>query len=80
MGVTGFEPIPATTLYDRDLHRMPYPGGSNSVSLLADPDLGRLIEAWPALSSAMKAGILAMVDAVQRQGLSLGLSEGADGR
>ena len=43
---------------------MSYPGGSNSVSLSVDPDLGRLIDAWPELSSAMKAGILALVDAV----------------
>jgi hypothetical protein len=28
-----------------------------------DPDLARLVEAWPALPAALKAGILAMVKA-----------------
>jgi hypothetical protein len=29
------------------------------------PDLARLIDAWPTLPAALKAGILAMIDAVQ---------------
>ena len=32
-----------------------------------DPDLARLIEAWPTLPEALRAGILAMVAACSRE-------------
>ncbi len=31
-----------------------------------DPDLGRLIEAWPTLPAALKAGIVAMIEATRK--------------
>jgi hypothetical protein len=31
-----------------------------------DADLGRLIDAWPTLPAAIRAGILAMIDAAKR--------------
>ena len=37
-----------------------------AVSLPSDPDLARLIEAWPTLPPALKAGILAMVEATRK--------------
>jgi hypothetical protein len=33
-----------------------------------DPGLARIVEAWPALPDAIKAGILAMVQAAQARG------------
>ena len=32
-----------------------------------DPDLARLIDAWPTLPEAIRAGILALVDAASKQ-------------
>ena len=37
-----------------------------------DPDLSALIEAWPGLANDVKAGILAMVTAARRGGMSDG--------
>jgi len=34
-------------------------------AVAADPDLGRLIEAWPTLPEAIRRGILAMVEAAR---------------
>ena len=31
-----------------------------------DPDLARLIDAWPTLPEALRAGILAMIDAARK--------------
>jgi hypothetical protein len=33
-----------------------------------DPDLARLIHAWPTLPEALRAGILAMIDAARKDG------------
>jgi hypothetical protein len=33
-----------------------------------DPDLARLIDSWPALPPAIRAGILAMIDAARTDG------------
>lgn len=46
-------------------------GGAKSGALSAnsdpiDPDLQRLIEAWPTLPAALKAGIVAMIDAARK--------------
>jgi hypothetical protein len=35
-------------------------------TVLADPDLAAVVNAWPELPEAIKAGILAMVKAAQR--------------
>ena len=35
---------------------------------LADPDLAAVVDAWPALPEAIKAGILAMVNAASESG------------
>jgi hypothetical protein len=31
-----------------------------------DPDLARVVNAWPSLPSALRAGIVAMIDAAQK--------------
>ena len=36
-----------------------------AVPLPSDPELARLIDAWPTLPEALRTGILAMVDAVK---------------
>ena len=68
MAGTGFELPPENT----GITRASVPSGAESGALGAeralaeapsDPDLARLIEAWPALPEAIKAGILAMVAA-----------------
>jgi hypothetical protein len=33
-----------------------------------DPDLARLIDAWPTLPDALRSGILAMIDAARKNG------------
>jgi hypothetical protein len=33
-----------------------------------DPDLARLIDAWPTLPTALRTGILAMIDAARADG------------
>jgi len=40
------------------------------LALLArkSPDLARVIDAWPVLPAALRAGILAMIDAVCKEG------------
>jgi hypothetical protein len=43
----------------------PEAGSSVGSSLPIDPDLVRVLTAWSALPSAIKAGILAMVEAAQ---------------
>ncbi len=37
-----------------------------AVSLPLDPDLARLVDAWPTLPEALRAGILAMIDAARK--------------
>ena len=37
-----------------------------AVSLPSDPELAHLIEAWPILPEALKAGIMAMIDAARK--------------
>jgi hypothetical protein len=35
-------------------------------SCQTDPDLARIVEAWPALPDAIKAGILAMIEVASK--------------
>jgi hypothetical protein len=68
MGDTGFEPAEKSPRETQ----APDPDGSNSGNNAAavvaperpaDPDLAALVAAWPALPSALRAGIVAMVRA-----------------
>ena len=38
-----------------------------AVSLPSDPELARVMDAWPTLPEALKAGIVAMIDAAQKR-------------
>lgn len=38
-------------------------GAVSTISAPTDPDLGRIVAAWPALPDAIRAGIVAMVNA-----------------
>jgi hypothetical protein len=40
--------------------------GALAVSLPSDPELARLIDAWPTLPEALKAGIMAMIDSARK--------------
>ena len=66
MGATGLEHLAHTPGKTRDSDA----GGAESGAVAdeigpIDPDLRRVIEAWPKLSEAFKARILAIVDAVR---------------
>jgi len=65
---TGLEPKHVTTCGGKDLQNPSPEGGAESgavspISGPIDPDLQRVIDAWPNLPEAVKAGILAMVKA-----------------
>ena len=67
MGKRGLEHTPETPT----ISQISDPGGADSGALgahkppspPADPALARLIEAWPTLPEAVRAGIVAMIDA-----------------
>ena len=40
----------------------------NAAQLLSDPHLKKLIDAWPGLPKAVRAGIIAMVEAANQRG------------
>ena len=68
MGGTGLEPVSASGLSDKDLRQVPDAFGTESGTLQGEtgmfpPDLAEVIDAWPALPEAIKAGILATVKA-----------------
>jgi hypothetical protein len=55
----------------REKPQVPPVGGANSGALspnlgLVDLDLKRVVDAWPTLPEALRAGILAMIDAAKR--------------
>jgi len=65
---TGLEPKHVTTCGDKDSQNPSPEGGAESgavspISGPIDPDLQRVIDAWPNLPEAAKAGIIAMVKA-----------------
>lgn len=54
---TGFEPA-GSTLQQQSLAGQGTQGGTQSIS---DPDLARIVTAWPTLSSALRAAVLAIL-------------------
>jgi hypothetical protein len=67
---TGFEGHAATGSQDNDLRDFEQVGaaqsgaagfGTSSQGAATDPELGRVIEAWPRLSAEVKARVLALV-------------------
>ena len=66
----GFEPIDVTTCVGTELRKSPYHRGAESGALDAqtppiDADLQTIIDVWPVLPHAIKAGILAIVEAAR---------------
>jgi hypothetical protein len=43
-------------------------GSALAVSLLSYPELDHIVDAWPALPEALRAGILAMIAATRKDG------------
>ncbi len=68
MGLEGLEPPNVTKrnsnkLRDTEDSRGAESGAVETEKAPIDPDLARLIDAWPALPDALKTGIVAMVRA-----------------
>jgi len=59
------QPIASHDTSENDPERLAF-----CLALLArkSPDLARLIDAWPTLPAALRAGILAMIDAARKDG------------
>ena len=55
---TGFEPA-GSTLQQEPLTGQGTQGGTQNLS---DPDLAKIVTAWPTLAPALKAAILAIID------------------
>ena len=65
----GLEPVSPSPLSTTGLqHSVSVRGAECGAVGDCDQDLARLVEAWPRLPAAIKAGILATVTAVQRDG------------
>ena len=67
---TGFELDDVTPSTPRDLGQLSIVRAAESGALAAgsppiDPEMVRVIEAWPSLSAAIRAGVLAMIDATE---------------
>jgi hypothetical protein len=61
MAKVGLEP-PAATPVPTDRLRNPGPGGAaESGAVAGDPELARVVEAWPKLSGHVKRAILALL-------------------
>jgi len=68
VGVTGLEPVDVNYLHTNDLQGSKLSAGAESGALgadlpLIDADLQAIVDAWPALPEAVRAGILAMIEA-----------------
>jgi hypothetical protein len=68
MTPTGFELPSSTTRQDNDLGNRPSAsaaksGAVSADSAPADPDLARIIAAWPALLPYIKAAVLELIEA-----------------
>jgi hypothetical protein len=68
MGTEGFEPPTVNPNQGSGLEDSCYAGAAKSGAVFADsspidPDLAKIIDAWPNLPEAIRAGILAMVRA-----------------
>ncbi len=68
MGLEGLEPVNVTKRYGNELRDAEDLGGAESGAVdpekaLIDADLAAVINAWPCLPDAAKAGIVAMVRA-----------------
>ena len=82
LGVTGLERGDVTGSENKDLQNPSESSGAESGAVLpetapVDPDLAKVIDAWPDLPEAVKAGISAMVSAAQ--GSAKGKTDGANG-
>ena len=55
---------PTTTCTEKHIRKTP--GGNPLESAADDPDLARIVAAWPQLPDAIRAGIVAMVDAMRK--------------
>ena len=67
MGRSGLEPNGASTSRGKHLGNPPKSSGADSGAESAetapiDPDLAKLIDAWPDLPDAVRKGIVAMAD------------------
>lgn len=73
MGPGGLEPPNVTKRNSNELRDAEDPRGAESGAVDTekapiDPDLARLIDAWPALPKAIRAGVVALVNtAIQSQ-------------
>jgi len=73
MGDTGLEPSDVSTCKTKRLQNRPESGGAESGavgggSAQFPPDLQRVIDAWPALAGATKAGVLKLIKADETGG------------
>jgi hypothetical protein len=76
MGDTGLEPVDVTTCQNKELQKLVIQSGAESgalgaqcdnllASLLADPDLGYIVNQWPLLPQVVRAAVIELI----RQGL-----------
>ncbi len=68
LGDTGLEPPSLTDSADNHLQKSALQGGAESGAVedgshVIDPDLLRVIDAWPELPAPIRSGILAMIQA-----------------
>jgi len=68
MGGTGLEPKTVTNCKSNNLQESENPGAAESGAvgarnIVIDPELAKIVAAWPTLPKAVRAGIVAMVAA-----------------
>ena len=73
LGDTGLEPVTSSSSNDKPLCEQGKSGGAESGAFSADspqidPDLAKVIDAWPKLAEAIRIAVLAMVNASQADG------------
>jgi hypothetical protein len=59
--LAGLEPVDISTMPVSDLGKTPLPSAAKSGAVLDDPDLARVVEAWPKLPNWVKAAVLKLV-------------------